>query len=119
MLIKLTKEELATVVNGRRILRKKGLNPNTDVKTLCQEAGISRKTGYQWADEHIVSDLLKKNKSFESELNLQEEKCAVSEKEIADLRFKIECHQVALEIHGIDKHLLKKKGIIKRKSGKL
>ena len=118
MSIKLTKEELSTVVNGRRILRKKGLNPNTDVKTLCQEAGISRKTGYQWADEHIVSDLLKKNKSFESELNRQKEKSATAEKESADLRFKIECHQVAMEIHGIDKHLLKKKGIIKRKSGR-
>ena len=116
MSMELTKEEVSTVINGRRILREKGLDPNMDVKTFCQEAGISRKTGYQWADEHIVSDLSEKIKSFESELNLQGEKCSESEKENADLRFKIECNEAAWEIHGVDKLLLKKKGIIRRKS---
>ncbi len=116
MSMELTKQEVSTVINGRRILREKGLDPNTDVKTFCQEAGISRKTGYQWADEHIVSDLSEKIKSFESTLNIQEEKRAESEKENADLRFKIECQEAAWEIHGIDKLLLKKKGIIQGKS---
>ncbi len=85
MSMKLTKEEVAAVINGRRILREKGFDPNTDVKTFCREAGISRKTGYQWANEHVVSDLSGKIKNFESELNIQEEKCAESEKENADV----------------------------------
>ena len=106
---RLTKEEVSEVINGRRILRAKGLDPNTDVKTLCLEAGISRKTGYKQADEYLVSDVSNKNKRLESELKHQEEKYAVAEKENADLRFKLNCHEAAWEIHGVDELLSKKK----------
>ena len=117
MSIKLTKEELATIVNGRRILREKGLDPNMDVKTLCQEAGISRKTGYQWANENIVSDLSEKNKCLESKLKSHEEKCAAVEKEADDLKFKLDCREAAWEIHGVDDWLSKKKSVKPRKNG--
>ena len=115
----LTKEEVSAVVNARRILREKGLDPNTDVKTLCHEAGISRKTGYKWADEHHISDLLKKVNSLESELKRQEKQRASVEKETADLRFKLECREVAWEIHGVDEFLSKKKDMKGRKSKRL
>jgi len=117
MSIKLTKEELSTIVNGRRILREKGLEPNTDVKTLCQEAGISRKTGYQWAGEHIVSDLSEKINRLGSELKRHEKKCAATEKENGDLKFKLDCREAAWEIHGVDEWVSKKKSSKPRKSG--
>lgn len=117
MSVKLTKEELSTIVNGRRILREKGLDPNMDVKTLCREAGISRKTGYKWADQHVVSDLSEKNKRIESELKRQEKKRAADKKELSDLRFKLDCHQAAWDIHEVDEWLSKKKDIKRRKNG--
>ncbi len=113
-----TKEEVSTVVNARRILRQKGLDPNTDVKTLCDEAGISRKTGYQWADERHVSDLSTKVSDLELALKHQAEARTADEKEIGDLRFKVDCHEAAWEIHGVDELLLKKKNIKRPKSKK-
>jgi hypothetical protein len=50
---KLTPEEVAAVIKARKILKARGLSPDTDVKTICQAAGISRKTGYQWANKQI------------------------------------------------------------------
>ena len=36
------------MIRARRLLKEKGLSPDTDIKSLCEEAGVSRKTGYQW-----------------------------------------------------------------------
>ena len=115
----LTKEEVSTVVNARRILRQKGLDPNTDVKTLCGEVGKSRKTVYKWADRYHVPDLSQKINDLESKVKIQEETLANAEKEHVDLRFKVDCHKAAWEIHGVDELLLKKKDRKSRKNKKL
>ncbi len=118
MSISLAKEEVSTVVNSRRILREKGIDPNTDVKTLCRKAGISRKTGYKWANEQVVSDLVERINALEADLSRACEKSVAAEKEHADLRFRLECREAAWEIHGVEELLSKKKDIRKRKSAK-
>ena len=114
----LTKEEVSTVVNARRILRQNGLDPNMDVKSLCDIVGISRKTGYKWADENHVPELSHQINSLESELKTQEEARSSAEKKVSDLRFEVDCHKAAWEIHGVDDLLVKKKDIRSRKSKK-
>ncbi len=52
---KLSPEEVAVVIKAKKILNARGLSPDTDVKTICQAAGISRKTGYQWANKPMQS----------------------------------------------------------------
>ena len=48
---KLSPEEAALVIRAKKILKDRGLSADTDVKTICQAAGISRKTGYQRANK--------------------------------------------------------------------
>ena len=48
---RLTPEEVAILVKARKILKEKGLPKDADVTRICEEAGISRKTGYQWAEK--------------------------------------------------------------------
>jgi len=36
---KLTADEVAQVIKARKILKARGLSPDTDVKTICQAAG--------------------------------------------------------------------------------
>ncbi len=47
----LSAEEVATLIRARRILKEKQLPKDLDVKAICEMAGVSRKTGYQWAAE--------------------------------------------------------------------
>ena len=54
---KLTPDEVAAVIKAKKILKAHGLSLDTDVKTICQAASISRKTGYQRANKLMqVSD---------------------------------------------------------------
>jgi len=48
---KLTPEEVALLIRSKKILNAKGLPRNIDVSGICELAGISRKTGYQWAEK--------------------------------------------------------------------
>jgi hypothetical protein len=56
---KLSPEEVAVVIKAKKILKAQGLSPDTDVKTICQSAGISRKTGYQRANKLMQASDLK------------------------------------------------------------
>ena len=47
---RLNPEEVALLIRARKLLKQKGLPNGVDVKTICEIAGISRKTGYQWAN---------------------------------------------------------------------
>ena len=108
---KLTPGEVALLIRGRRILKEKGLSPDTDVKTLCEQAGISRKTGYQWEkrfgddskDDQLREDL--------ERLKAENEKL---KKDYDDVRWENEGRKVAWEIHGVDKLLVEKKTIMTR-----
>ncbi len=46
---RLDRDEVAILIQGRTILKAKGLSKDVDVKRICEAAGVSRKTGYQWA----------------------------------------------------------------------
>ena len=47
----LTREEVAILIQARKINNCRGLPRHANVTTICNLAGISRKTGYQWASK--------------------------------------------------------------------
>ena len=105
-------EDIGTLIRGRKILKAKGLPKDADVKKICEEAGISRKTGYQWANklegkkESEVDDLEEQYKRLQAE---HEE----LKKRYDDVRFENEGRKLAWEIHDIDELLATKKNTTK------
>ena len=112
---KLSSEEVAAVINARRILKEKGFGPDTDVTTICRAVGISRKTGYQWAN--------KLKAPFDSQdefLRKEHEQLKKAHEDLKqrfnDVQFENEGRKVAWEIHEVDKLLAEKKSTtVKRK----
>lgn len=47
----LSQDEVAALIRARKTLKARGLARDADVKTICEAAGISRRTGYQWASK--------------------------------------------------------------------
>jgi hypothetical protein len=105
---KLSREEVALVIKARKILNAQGFAPDTDVKTICQAAGISRKTGYQWANKLMVPDDCQHQGLGEQleRLNAEHEDL---KKRFDDVRFENEGRKIAWEIHEVDKLLAEKK----------
>jgi hypothetical protein len=105
---KLSSEEVAVVIKAKKILKARGLSPDTDVKTICQAAGISRKTGYQRANK-----LMESSGSQQQALCEQLERLKAEHEELKkrfdDVRFENEGRKIAWEIHEIDKLLAEKK----------
>ncbi|HMB32199.1 MAG TPA: hypothetical protein VKN82_10270, partial [Desulfohalobiaceae bacterium] len=62
----LTPEEVAIMIRARKIQREKGLDKDADISNICESAGVSRKTGYQWAEKHA-------GKSADREKELEEQ----------------------------------------------
>ena len=108
MSAKLNPEEVATVIKARKILNAQGLAPDTNVKTICQAAGISRKTGYQWANKLIQSSDLKQQ-TFREELEQLRSQHEDLKKRFDNVRFENEGRKIAWEIHEVDKLLAEKK----------
>lgn len=109
---KLTPQEVAVLIRARRLLKEKGLSPDTDIKSLCEEAGISRKTGYQWEKQLDLA-------GCEDEVLRREHRQLTAEfeklkKDYSDVRFENEGRKVAWEIHEVDKLLAEKKSITVR-----
>ena len=108
---KLSPEEVAVVIKAKKILKAQGLSPDTDVKTICQAAGISRKTGYQRANK-----LMQSSDSQQQELREQLEQLKAEHEDLKkrfdDVRFENEGRKIAWEIHEIDKLLAEKKSTI-------
>ena len=52
MSVEMTSEEVLIMIRACQLLREKGLVPNTDISEICQDAGISRESVYQWAEKH-------------------------------------------------------------------
>jgi len=103
-----TPEEVAVMIRARQLLRKKGLRSDADVTTICEHAGISRKTGYQWASKFAgnfesdeerlcqeLEDLKKEHKELKEAFN--------------EVRFENEGRKIAWEIHDVDKLIAQKK----------
>ena len=105
---KLSAEEAAVVIRAKKILKARGLSPDTDVKTICQAAGISRKTGYQRANKAMpASD--SKEQELREQLEQLKAKHEALKKRFDDVRFENEGRKIAWEIHEVDKMLAKKK----------
>ena len=117
MSAKLSTEEVAAVIKARKILKARGLALDTDVKTICQQAGISRKTGYQWANKQPQASDCQEQALREE---LQQLKAAHEElkKRFDDVRFENEGRKIAWEIHEVDKLLAEKKSTMSKSKGK-
>ena len=114
---KLSPEQVAVVIKAKKILKAQGLSPDTDVKTICQAAGISRKTGYQRANKLMQTSDLKEQALREQlkQLNAEHEDL---KKRFDDVRFENEGRKIAWEIHEIDKLLAEKKSTMNRVKSK-
>ena len=113
----LTPEEVATVIRSRQILKDKGLPRDADVTTVCREAGISRKTGYQWANKFgdpcgVQDDPLHRK------LDRLTAEHAKLKEDYEDLCIENEGRKLAWEIHGVDDFLSKKNTMASRKRTK-
>lgn len=105
-------DEVAILIRGRKILKARGLPKDADVKTICEAAGISRKTGYQWA-----SKLEQTNDDQEHELQADYDHLKAEhgefQKRYEDLRFENEGRKLAWRIHGVDELLASKKNTMR------
>jgi len=106
----LTPEEVAVLIQARQIAREYGLDKNADVKSICSQAGISRKTGYKWAKKYTKSQQDGESRISE-DFDKLNEKYQDLEKSYDDLRFENEGRKLAWEIHGVDQLLKSKKNI--------
>lgn len=105
---KLTPEEVKALIKASRIAREKGVKPGANVTEICEKAGISRKTGYQWFKEENAAKM-KKEEELQKLVHLKVDHQKLL-KENARLRFENEGMHVAMEIHGM-KDAVKKNSI--------
>lgn len=114
---KLSAQEVAILIQARKILKAKGLAKDADVKTICHAAGISRKTGYQWAKQ-----LGNVSKEHDKDLHQQRTEAKAEHEELKkrydDLRFENEGRKLAWEIHGVDELLRAKKNTTAKRKKK-
>jgi len=104
---KLTREEVAVLIRSRQISREIGLTPDANIKKICEHAGISRKTGYQWTEKFSGCSDGERQLSLELEqLKSEHEKL---EKEFDGVRFENEGRKLAWEIHNVDEYIAGKK----------
>ena len=112
----LNREELAVLIRGRQISRLIGLAPDADIKTICEHAGISRKTGYQWVGQYGSGGKEQQLEDEIAQLKADNEKLI---KELDEVRFENEGRKLAWEIHNADELLKEKKSnTIRSKSKK-
>jgi len=106
----LSQEEVGILIRGKKILRARGFPMDVDVKSICEAAGVSRKTGYQWADKLESAD---REKEVEHRLRQETDRLkaehAELEKRYDDLRFENEGRKIAWKIHGVDEFIAGKK----------
>jgi len=111
---KLSTDDVAAVIRTRKILKAKGFDRNTDIKTLCEAAGISRKTGYQRAQK--VMPCADSKRPVDTELEQLRAEYKDLKQQLDDVCFENEGRKVAWEIHEVDKLLAEKKSTtVKRK----
>lgn len=104
----LGQDEVAILIRSRKILKAKGLPKDADVKTICEAACVSRKTGYQWASK-LEQMPEEQEGDIKQEFDLLKGRHEELERRYDDLRFENEGRKLAWEIHGVDKLLDEKK----------
>ena len=106
----LSQEEVGILIRGKKILRAKGLPIEADVKSICEAAGVSRKTGYQWAGKLESADRQNEvEHSLRQEIERLKAEHAELEKRYDDIRFENEGRKIAWRIHGVDEFIAGKK----------
>ncbi len=108
---KLSPEEVAAVIKARKILKERSFPPDTNVTTICRAAGISRKTGYQWANKLKASSDFQ-DESLRKEYEQLKKAHEDLKKRFDDVQFENEGRKIAWEIHGVDELLAEKKSIM-------
>lgn len=97
---KFAKEEVALLIRARQLLKDKGLSKESDITEICEAAGISRKTGYEWVSE--VAAKKEEERALGEEFNLLEAEHKDLKKRLADVEWENEGRKVAWEIHRVD-----------------
>lgn len=110
----LSSDEVAILIHSRKILKARGLPKDADVKSICEAAGISRKTGYQWADRlDEKRDTERQRKREFDRLKAEHDEL---KRRFEDIRFENEGRKLAWEIHGVDELLADKKKAMKSRT---
>jgi hypothetical protein len=104
---KLQADEAAILIRGRKIINAKGLPRDVDVTSICDLAGISRKTGYQWADNLDSGE--EETEKLRQELERLKEEHEKLKQLFDDVRFENEGRKLAWKIHKVDELLAEKK----------
>lgn len=112
---RLSEEEVAILIKARQIQKAKGLRKDSDVKSICEAAGISRKTGYQWSKKLKVPD---QGVDLKKEIEHLQKEGEDLKKKNRRLEVINEGHQLAWEIHGVDELLAAKKNTMGKGKGK-
>jgi len=91
-------EEIAMMIRARRLLKKYGPAPDADIKTICETAGTSRKTGYQWEQKYLDRPE-GEEETLRCELESLRAEHEALEKAFDDLRFENGGRKIAWKIH--------------------
>jgi len=84
------------------------MRADADVGGICEAAGVSRKTGYQWAEKFTQSST-ERQKELEAKLaRLQAEHEKLKE-DFDQVNFENEGRKLAWEIHEVEEWLASKK----------
>jgi len=110
----LTAEEVAILIRARQIQRERGLPADVSVSGICDAAGISRKTGYEWAEKTIETSL-KNQKELEGELDRLKAEREKLKADLDQVNFENEGRKLAWEIHEVDKWVASKKNTLPKK----
>lgn len=112
----LTQEEVALLIRARQLLKDKGLSKDSDVKSICEAAGISRKTGYQWASS--VESANEEERALREELTRLKAEHEDLKKRYERSQWENEGRKLAWEIHGVDELIASKKNTIDKERRK-
>jgi len=113
----LSQDEIGILIRGKKILRAKGLPMDADVKAICEVAGISRKTGYQWAGKSAAKQNDAEH-SLRQEIDRLKAEHAQLQKRYDDVRFENEGRKIAWRIHGVDELIASKKNTMNSRKRK-
>ena len=113
----LTAQEVAFLIRARQLLKAKGLSKDADVKSICEAAGVSRKTGYQWA-KSLEESFEGKTHGSSEELDQLKAEHEDLKRRSSRLEVENEAWKLAWKIHGVDELLAAKKNTTAKRKKK-
>jgi transposase len=109
----LSEEEVAALIRARKIVNDKKLPKYMDITKICEAAGISRKTGYQWA-EKWSKGRVQQDGSLKEEVDRLKAENEDVKKRNRWLEIENEGRRLAWEIHNVDELLAEKIGRLRK-----